>query len=63
MAGKEFDEEEEFEKEGRRGWRGEELDEEERFGLFTFQFGILDVGKQKKIEKQVLKSKNFLLCI
>ena len=43
MVGEEFDEGEWFRKGGRRGWRGEELDEEEKFGLFTFWFSILDV--------------------
>ena len=27
------------------GWEGEELDEGEEFGFFTFWFDILDVGK------------------
>ena len=48
MAGEELDEGEGFRKGGRRGWRGEEFDEGEGFGLFTFWFGVLDVGKQKK---------------
>ena len=50
-------------KAGRRGWGGEELDERKRFGLFTFWFGILDVEKQKKVEKQILESNKFLLGI
>ena len=62
-AGEEFNEGEGFKKGGRRGWGGEELDEEEGFGLFTFWFSVLDVRKQKKAEKQILESKKFLLCI
>ena len=63
MADDELDEEEGFRKGGRRGWGGEELDEGEEFKLFTFWFGVLDVEKQKKAEKQVLESKKFFLCI
>ena len=51
MVGEELDEGEGFKKEKRRGWGGEELDEREGFELFTFWFGILDVEKQKKVEK------------
>ena len=36
MAGEELDEGEGFRKGERRGWGCEELDEGERFGLFTF---------------------------
>ena len=36
MASEGLDEGEEFGKGGRREWRGEELDERERFELFTF---------------------------
>ena len=32
-----------FRKGERRGWGGEELDEEEEFGLFTFWFDVLDM--------------------
>ena len=35
-------------KDSERRWGGEELDEEEEFGLFTFWFDVLDVKKQKK---------------
>ena len=48
MAGEELDEEKRFEKGERRGQGGEKLDEGERFGIFTFWFGVLDMGKQKK---------------
>ena len=45
MADEEFDEEEKFEKEGRREWGSE------KFRFFTFWFGVLDMEKQKKVEK------------
>ena len=51
MISKELYEEEKFEKGERRGWRDEELFEEEGFGLFTFWFGILDMEKQKRVKK------------
>ena len=47
----ELDEREWFKKGGRREWGGEELNEGEGFGLFTFWFDVLDVWKQKKIKK------------
>ena len=48
MTDEELDEEEGFKKRRRRGWGGEELDEREGFGFFTFWFDVLDVRKQKK---------------
>ena len=57
IVGEELNEKERFNKGGRREWRDEELDKEEGFGLFIFWFGVLDVGKQKKADKQVLESK------
>ena len=53
MADEELNAREKFRKKGRRRWGGKELDEGKGFGLFTFWFGILDVRKQKKAEKQV----------
>ena len=47
MTGEEFNKKERFEKRKRTGWRGEELDEREKFDLFIFWSDVLDVRKQK----------------